>query len=80
MKRVQEIKQKREAQFIKNRLNATKDQELQRDLKAVQLDIGLLQNPPVSRKKMAAKAAADVAAAADAESGDDMDDDDDDDE
>jgi large subunit ribosomal protein L24e len=67
MKRVQEIKQKREAQFIKNRLNATKDQELQRDLKAVQLDVGLLQNPPVSRKQMAAKAASEAASKEDAD-------------
>ena len=50
MKRVQEIKTKREAQFIRNRLNATKDKELQADLKEIELDVGLLQNPPVSRK------------------------------
>lgn len=46
MKRVQEIKQKREAQFIRNRLDASKDKALNADLKEVQLDIGLLQNPP----------------------------------
>ncbi len=61
MKRIQEIKQKREAQFIKNRLNSTKAKDLERDLKEVQLDVGLLQNPPVSRKMMAAKAAAEAA-------------------
>ncbi len=73
MKRIQEIKHKREAQFIKNRLNATKEKDLQRDLKEVQLDVGLLQNPPVSRKMMAAKAAAEAAAKGDAEGMDDDD-------
>lgn len=50
MKRITEIKLKREKQFIRNRLNANKSAEMEKDLKEVEKSIDLMQAPVVQKK------------------------------
>lgn len=52
MDRIQEIKHKREAQFIKNRLNMTRDADIARDVQEVAKDVDLLRDVSREPKKM----------------------------
>jgi len=52
MKRISEIKQKREGQFIKNRISAAQNtqEQFERDAKEVQKDIHLIKTPSIAQK------------------------------
>ena len=63
MKRIGEIKIKREAQFVRNRLKITKGPELERDLKVVEESVDLLAAPVVPKRMQRQKVAIKVARA-----------------
>eukprot|EP00052_Salpingoeca_macrocollata_P019005 m.156800 g.156800 ORF g.156800 m.156800 type:complete len:165 (-) comp20838_c7_seq1:47-541(-) len=66
MKRVAEIKQKREGQFIKNRLKANKEAEAEKDQQEVERNIELIEMPEEA-KRLAQQRVAVKARKADAE-------------
>lgn len=51
MKRVEEIKQKRQARFIMNRLNKAKELEKTQDIKEVKQNIHLIRAPHAGKAK-----------------------------
>eukprot|EP01136_Pigoraptor_vietnamica_P020077 Opistho-1_new@68459 len=61
MKHIAEIRQRREAQFIKNRLKAGKEKDRQQKVREVEQNINLIQSPAVASKAQAVKTAQEIA-------------------
>lgn len=55
MKRVEEIKQKRQALYIMNRLKKGKEVEKEKDIKEVQRNLSLIKSPAAGKVKMEQK-------------------------
>ena len=51
MKRIEQIRQKRQAQFMMERLRKGRELELQRDVKEVQRDLSLIKSPAAGLKE-----------------------------
>ncbi|KAJ9586646.1 hypothetical protein L9F63_019748 [Diploptera punctata] len=51
MKKIEQIRQKRQAQFMMNRLRKGRELEIQRDIKEVQRDLALIRSPAAGLKE-----------------------------
>lgn len=70
MKRINEIREKREGLYVMQRLRKGRQVEIEMDVKDVQKNISLIRSPAAGLKERRAKEAAQEAAMMDAESGD----------